>query len=70
MVLELAGDRALDRPVPGVVHARRELVREQRATDVEELDREHADVVELGEQRRREALGRVPARVSCRSGRG
>ena len=50
MVLELARRRALDRPVAGVVDARRELVREQAAADVEELEREHADVAELVEQ--------------------
>ncbi len=50
MVLELARLRAVDRPVARVVHARGELVREQPAVDLEELDREHADVVELVEQ--------------------
>ena len=50
MVLELARLRAFDRPVPGVVHAGRDLVREQVAADVEQLDREHPDVVELGEE--------------------
>ena len=57
MVLELARLGAVDRPVPAVVDARGELVREQLATDVEELDREHADVAELVEQLRRELLG-------------
>ena len=51
MVLELARLRAFDRPVPAVVHPRRDLVREQRALDVEELDTTDADVVERVEQR-------------------
>ena len=38
VVLELARLRALDRPVPRVVHARRDLVGEQRTADVEQLD--------------------------------
>ena len=50
VVLELARDGAVDRPVAGVVDARRELVREQPAVDLEQLEREHADVVELVEQ--------------------
>src|SRR5690606_4565618 len=47
VVLELARLRALDRPVPAVVHAGRDLVGEQIDAVVEELEREHADVVEL-----------------------
>ena len=46
---------------PGVVDARRELVREQLAADVEELEREHADVAELVEQARAVLLGLAPA---------
>ncbi len=56
VVLELARDGAVDRPVTGVVDARRVLVREQPAADLEQLEREHADVVELVEQPRRELL--------------
>ena len=48
--LELARVRALDREVPGVVHARRDLVREQLALAIEELERQHAHVIELHEQ--------------------
>ncbi len=66
MVLELARRRALDRPVARVVDARGELVRQQAAADVEELEREDADVAELVEQLRRVLL-RVGLR---RSGRG
>src|SRR6478736_1466455 len=57
MVLELTRDRTVDRPVAGVVHARRVLVRKQRAVDLEELEREHADVVELLEQPAGKLLG-------------
>ena len=46
MVLELAGRRALDRPVAGVVDARGHLVGDQLAARLEELDRQHADVVQ------------------------
>ena len=56
MILELARHRAFDRPVPGVVHARRDLVGEELAADVEELDATHADVVE-----RRRAAARMHA---------
>src|SRR5688572_28858842 len=56
MVLELARVRALDRPVPGVVHAGSELVREKVAADLEELEGEDAHVAELVEQARRELL--------------
>ena len=69
MVLELARLGAVDRPVPRVVDARGELVREQLAADVEQLDREHADVVEVVEQLRREALGSLLQRIPCRSPR-
>ncbi len=50
MVLELARRGAFDRPVAGVVDARCDLVPEQLPTDVEELEREDADVPELVEQ--------------------
>ena len=46
MVFELAGLGALDRPVPAVVDARRDLVREERAVHVEQLDAADAHVVE------------------------
>ena len=47
MILELAGLRAFDRPVAGVVNARRHLVRDQPAARDEELDGQHAGVVEV-----------------------
>src|SRR5690606_27110303 len=47
MVLELARLRALDRPVPRVVHSGRHLVRKEVVASLEELDRQDADVVEL-----------------------
>ena len=46
VVLELAGVRAFDGPVPAVVHAGRHLVGEELTVDVEELDAAHADEVE------------------------
>ena len=42
VLLELAGRRALDRPVTGVVDPRCELVGEQPAVDLEQLERQHA----------------------------
>ena len=56
VVLELAGVGALDGPVAGVVHARRHLVGDELAALHEELDGEHADVVEVLEQLARRAL--------------
>src|SRR5215217_2225265 len=50
MILELAGTGALDREVPGVVDARSNLVREQLPVAVEQLEREHANVVQVAEQ--------------------
>src|SRR3546814_2555734 len=47
VVLELRGFRAFDAPVAGVVHPRRELVGQQFAVAAEQLQREHADVVEF-----------------------
>jgi len=56
MVLELAGLGAFDGPMARVVHPRRDLVREQLAVDLEQFDREHADVIEVGHQPDREVL--------------
>ncbi len=47
VILELAGDRALDGPVAGVMHARRHLVGDQPAALHEELDGEDAGVMEV-----------------------
>src|SRR5579872_109184 len=47
VILELAGFGALDGPVARVVDARRNLIHEQLAGALEQLDREHADVFEL-----------------------
>jgi hypothetical protein len=58
MVLELARRRALDGPVTGVVHSGRELVDEQLAVDVEELDGEDTHVLELVEELPDEPLRR------------
>ncbi len=69
MVLELARDGTLDGPVPRVVHPGRDLVGEQRALDVEELDRQHADVVEIVEQARRELLAARLERIVDGGGR-
>src|SRR5687767_6978779 len=46
MILELAGFSAFDRPMPGVVYARRDLVREELPTDGEKLERHHAHIPE------------------------
>ena len=70
VVLELARDRALDRPVTRVVHARRHLVREQLAADLEQLDGEHADVVEVVEERRATYPAAADWSASSTSGAG
>ena len=49
VVGELADVRALDRPVPRVVDPWGHLVRQQPRPVLEPLDRQHADVIELGE---------------------
>ena len=67
VVLELARLRAVDRPVASVVHARRELVRQQPPLDLEELHREHADIAELLHERGAELLG-VTLRSVARRG--
>ena len=70
MVLELAGLGALDGPVAGVVHPRGDLVGQELATHVEELHREHADVVQVDEQARREIFAASLERgveAGCRS---
>ena len=68
--LELAGLGALDRKVTGVVDARRDLVREEVAVSLEELEREDADMIELHEQRRdRIARARREPLTHVRSGR-
>ena len=46
MILKLAGDAALDGPVPGVMDARRHLIGDQAPADHEELDGQHPDVIE------------------------
>ena len=73
MVLELARDGAVDRPVPGVVDARRELVREQPPVDLEQLDGQHADVAERVQKLARDLLClrlRRVGRGSARDRRG
>src|SRR5215468_1036983 len=47
VILELAGGRALDGPVTGVVHARRHLVGDQPAVTHEELDGQNAAVAKV-----------------------
>ena len=68
VVLELARLGAFDRPVAGVVHARRHLVRDQLPLRDEELDREHADVVEVLEDALQVRLGRASAAPALRCG--
>ena len=58
---------ALDRPVAGVVDARRDLVRQQLPADLEELEREHADVARA---RRAAASHTTRRRPAARSRRG
>ena len=47
MVFKLAGDRAFDAPMPGIVNAGRHLVCQKSVGRVEKLDRENANVIEL-----------------------
>jgi len=70
VVLELARLRALDRPVPAVVHARRHLVRDQRVADLERLERQHADVAQrLHQPRHRDRRLRFERGVQLRGRR-
>ena len=69
MVLELARHGAFDRPVPRVVDARGELVREKPSPHLEELEREHADVAEVVEKSAEELLGLRLGRVGGWSAR-
>jgi hypothetical protein len=51
MLFELAGARAVHRPVPGVVRPHRELIDHQLAVDgFEQLDGKHPDDAKLGGQ--------------------
>ena len=56
VIFELAGVRAFDGPVAGIVHARRHFVGDEPAARDEEFDGEHAHVVEMFEQAARGAL--------------
>src|SRR6185437_12984132 len=49
VILELARHGALDGPVPGIVHARGHLIRDEASRTHEEFDREHAHVAEMHE---------------------
>ena len=57
MVLELAGDRTVDPPVPRVVRTHREFVDQHTLVGVEHLDGEHADDTELTSDPQRRLLG-------------
>src|SRR5687767_1920158 len=46
MILELAGFSAFDRPMPGVVYARRNLVGEELPADREKLQRHNSHITE------------------------
>ena len=73
MLLELRGDRAFDRPVAAVVHARRDLVDDRPVARGEEFDGQNADMAErLGDPRRPRARLLDLARdgVAGRNGRG
>ncbi len=69
VVLELARRGAVDRPVPRVVDARRELVGEQPPLDLEELDGEDADVVERVEKGGADLLCFALRRIARRGAR-
>ena len=76
VLLELRGLRAVDRPVAGIVHARRDLVDDQPLGAVgaarhEQLDADDADIVERLEDARGDRLGRslrgpAPTRAGTR----
>ncbi len=55
VILKLAGNRAFDGPVTGIVHARRHFIRQKSPLMLEKLDRQHAHVL----QRFRDAPGRI-----------
>ena len=56
LLLELVGDAGVDRVMPAVVRARRDLVDQQLSLADEELDAENTNVIELARQRQREFL--------------
>ena len=47
MVLELRAHRALDRPMPGIVHARGHFVEHRPLGPGKEFARQHTDIIEL-----------------------
>src|SRR5689334_15832964 len=47
MILELAGLRSFNRPVPRIVYPWSHLVRQKLAVTFEKLDRQYADVIQL-----------------------
>ena len=72
LLLELRGHGALDRPVAGVVHPRRELVDHQPAApELEQLDRQQPDEVEAADEAVRDLarVERPPAGGSARARR-
>ena len=68
VILELAGDRAFDGPVPGVVHPRRHFVGDQASARDEEFDGQHADVAEMFQHRQDMPAGQAVQRARCRNG--
>ena len=57
MIFELAGQRAFDRPVSGVVNARRHFVGEEFSVLLEKLDGEDSHVLQFVEHRASGLLG-------------
>src|SRR3954454_724909 len=46
MILKLTGHRSFNRPVPGVVNARRHFIRQQPPVHLKKFDRQHANVLQ------------------------
>ena len=71
MVLELAGDRAVLGPVPGVVRPHRQLVDQHPAVaGLEQLDRQHAGDARARRRRAWRSAAPATARSGSRSGAG
>ena len=70
MIFELAGERAFDRPVTGVVDARRHFVGEELSVLFEELDGEDTDVLKGVEYGAGSLFGgTLDCRIEMRRGR-
>src|SRR5207245_4844801 len=56
MVFKLAGDRAFDRPMAGIVNARRHFICEQAAVAFKKFHREHTNIIKFFEDPPRSIL--------------